>query len=120
MRFQGRYFVVFLMLFVTELVIAAFVKQPFIRFWLGDLIIVLMIYYFAKSFIRIKAWRLALAVLIFAYCVEFLQRSQLLDLLGLRSNKVANLILGNTFSWSDMLAYTLGFLIILVIEHLDK
>ncbi len=120
MRIERGYFIVFLMLFVIELIIAKFIKQPFIRYWLGDLLIVLMIYYFIKSIIKAKPIQIAIGVLTFAYAVEFLQRSQLLDLLNLRNNKVANLILGTTFSWSDMLAYTIGFLIIMWIEFLDK
>ena len=120
MRFKRGYFILFLILFLIELIIANYIKQPFIRYWLGDLLIVLLIYYFWKSLIRVKPLIVATAVLAFAYAVEFLQRTALLDLLGLRTNKLAKLILGNTFSWSDMLAYSLGFLIILGIEYFGK
>jgi len=58
----------------------------------------------------------AISVLVFAYCIELLQYFQLVDLLGVRENKVVATVLGSTFSWQDLIAYLFGFLIIIVVE----
>ena len=110
-------FIIFSSLFLVELLIAKYVTQPFIRYWLGDFLIVIMIFYFLKSFIKTQPRYLAIAVLLFAFSIEILQKTALLDILNLRDNKIANLILGNTFSFSDLLAYTLGIVLVLLLEN---
>ena len=54
MTFRSRSFLIFLSLFTVELLIARYVTQPFIRYWLGDFLVVVLIYYFFKSFIAVK------------------------------------------------------------------
>lgn len=117
MRFNLKSFIIFLGLFITEVLIAKYVTQPFIRYWFGDFLIVILIYYFLKSFIDTKPINLAIATLLFSYIIEFIQLTSLLDVLGLRHNRIANLILGNTFSVSDLVAYTLG---VITIYFIDK
>ena len=118
--FNGKSFLVFLGLFTVEIVIARYITQPFIRFWLGDFLVVIMIYYFIKTFIRANPLVLALSVWVFACTIECLQATGLIRFLGWEYSKAANLILGNTFSFSDLLGYTLGIITILVIENYKK
>jgi len=108
MKFNARYFIVFILLLLTEVLIAAYVKQPFIRFVFGDFLVVILLYCFLKSFINATSFNIALSVLIFAFIVEFLQMTNVLVLLNLEKNKLANIILGNTFEITDLVAYTLG------------
>jgi len=116
MKFNLRAFIIFIILFLTEVFIAFYVKQHFIRHWFGDFLIVIMLFYFVRSFLKAKTLYIAIAVLLFSYTIEFIQLTQFLEILNLEDNKLANLIFGNTFSISDLLAYTLGILTILVIE----
>ncbi|GAK94821.1 hypothetical protein JCM19298_396 [Nonlabens ulvanivorans] len=58
----------------------------------------------------------AIGTLIFSYMVELAQYAQVVDLLGLSDNKWARIIIGTSFSWWDMVCYTIGFIIILLIE----
>ena len=116
MTFNYKSFLVFICLFLTEVLIAKFVTQPFIRYWFGDFLVVIMIYYFVKTFVRTKPLYIAVFVLIFSFSIEFLQMSNLLEVMNLKNNKIANLILGNTFSVSDLLAYFLGIISILILE----
>lgn len=120
MTFRSRSFLVFLSLFTVEVLIARYVTQPFIRYWLGDFLVVILIYYFLKSFIAVKPLSLAFFVWIFACTVECIQATDLIRLLGWEHNKVANLILGNTFSFSDLVAYSLGILTVLILEKYLK
>ena len=116
MTFNVRSFILFLILFVTEVIIAFYVKQHFIRFIFGDFLIVIMLYFFLKSFLKTKSLYLAIAVLLFAYAIEFIQLTNFLETLHLEDNKLANLIFGNTFSIADLVAYTLGIFTVLSIE----
>jgi len=116
MKFNLRSFIIFLVLFATEVCIAVFLKRGFIRFVFGDFLVVIMLYYFIKSFIAAKSSSIALGVLIFAFIIEFLQLTNLLEIVHLEQNRLANLIFGNTFEVTDLLAYSLGIICVLIIE----
>jgi len=62
----------------------------------------------------------AIAVLLFAYTVEVLQYFQLVKRLGLQHSRLANIVIGNSFAWSDMIAYTLGILLVVLAERSNK
>ncbi|MEO9893459.1 DUF2809 domain-containing protein [Aurantibacter sp.] len=106
--YNNTYFFAFIVLFAIEILIAATLKDGFIRHTVGDFIVVILLYYFFKSFLNIKSITIALVTLIFAYIIEFLQLTDFLNLIGLKHNKWANLIFGNTFSIQDLIAYTFG------------
>lgn len=114
--FRFNYFIIAIFLFLTEVAIALFVHDQLIRPYVGDLLVVILIYSFVKSFVNVQVPGTAISVLIFAWLVETLQYFNLVIHLGLANSKTANIILGNSFSWIDILAYTLGICIVLVIE----
>ena len=116
MKFNPRYFIAFLILLITEILIATFVKQPFIRYVFGDFLVVILMYCFLKSFIKAASIYIAIFVLIFAYTIEIMQKYNTLALLNLENNKLANIILGNTFEFTDLIAYTLGVITIYIID----
>ncbi len=116
MKFNLRSFIIFLLLFAIEVCIALFLKRGFIRFVFGDFMVVIMLFYFLKSFVETKPLLIAIVVLLFAFIIEFLQLSSLLTVLNLKQHKLASLILGNTFEVTDLAAYTLGIISILIIE----
>jgi hypothetical protein len=59
---------------------------------------------------------MGMATLSIAFCIEFLQLTPFLAVLGLQQNKWANLILGNVFSVQDLIAYTLGALTVTILD----
>ncbi len=63
---------------------------------------------------------IGIITLAIAYFVEFLQQTAFLEVLGLQNNKWANLIFGNSFSIQDLVAYTLGTVLVLLIENRPK
>ncbi|MDU1904541.1 MAG: DUF2809 domain-containing protein [Dysgonomonas sp.] len=116
-RFDFKSFLVFLLIFVTEVLIALFVNDSIIRPYGGDVLVVILMYYFVKSFIRIKPLYLALGVLLFAYAIEIGQYFNLVEVLGMQENKIMRIVIGSSFSWGDMLAYTVGAVICLLIDR---
>ncbi len=115
--FNKNYFFLTLTLFITEVLIATFLKTGFIRHYIGDFLVVILIYCVVKSFLKISVLNAAVAVLVFAYLIELMQYLDFVNYIGLGDNRIATVILGNYFDWGDMLAYTLGILTILSVEH---
>ena len=120
LKFNYIYFIIFIVLFVIEALIATLIKQGFIRSIFGDYLVVILLYCFIKSFIKGKSINIAIGVLIFAYVIEFLQLTNLLEVVNLQENKVAKLVLGNTFQFGDLIAYTLGISTIIIINYKMK
>jgi hypothetical protein len=118
--FNKNYALLFLIFLLIEVAIAIYFKTGFIRYTLGDYLVVMLLYCGIKSFFKIKPIYATTIVLCIAYCIEILQYFNLLQLLGLESNTIAKLILGSTFHFEDIIAYTLGILTILFVEHKHK
>lgn len=115
-KLNKNYFFITIILLIIEMFIALFIHDRIVRPYIGDILVVILIFCFIKSFVNIKSLRIAVSVLVFAYFVELLQYLNLLDRLNLKGNKIAITLLGGSFDWIDLVNYTLGIIIILVIE----
>jgi len=121
LRFHKGFFAVMLVLFVIEVLIALYVRDQFIRPFMGDVIVVWFVYYFIRSFIIIKPIYIAIFTLLFSFAVEMGQYFKLIEILGLQEYKWARIVIGTSFSWWDMLCYLVGFLLLFVFDkHLRK
>lgn len=89
-----------------------------IRPYAGDLLVVILIYCAVKSFMNMPIIATASGVLLFSYLVEISQYFDLIKLLGWQNSVLAQLVLGSSYSWIDMLLYTIGFVIIIVFENI--
>lgn len=118
MTFRLNYFLLFLLIFFAEILIALYVHDNFIRPHFGDFLVVIMIYCFLRAFLKISVLLACISTLLFAYVVEGLQYVNLIDRLGIRHYHVARIILGSQFEWLDMIAYTLGISLVLFLEKL--
>lgn len=58
----------------------------------------------------------ALSVLLFSYSIEILQYFHIVNILGLQDIHIARVIIGTSFAWMDLIAYTLGIGIVLYLE----
>ncbi|MCB0457419.1 MAG: DUF2809 domain-containing protein [Flavobacteriaceae bacterium] len=113
---MNRYFWIFIFLLVTEVSIAIFHFHPFIRGFVGDVLVIPLLYSFLKLFLKINNRNLLFGVLIFAFFIEFLQVFPIVKLLGLQ-HTMAAVILGTHFSVLDLLAYILGIIPVLLLEN---
>jgi hypothetical protein len=116
--FYPRYFNVALVIFVMEVLIALYVKDKFIRPYVGDVLVVIMIYCFIRAYVDASAIKVSAFVLTFAVTLEILQYFQLIDLIGLRHNKLARIVIGTKFEWLDLVAYVVGTAIVIVVERI--
>ena len=117
LKFNKTYFILTALLFITEVVIGVYVHDSIIRPYGGDFLVVILLYCFVKSFINLPVKTCVIAVLLFAYVVEVSQYFKLVVWLGLKHSVWANILLGNSFSWTDMLMYTLGMLVVVMVER---
>lgn len=117
LRFRRSSFLVFLVIFCLEVVIALFFHDRLIRHFVGDVLVVVLISYFLRSFLAIPIRLLALGTLILACLVELTQYFNMIDRLGWRDSPMAHLIIGSTFDWADLIAYLLGAGLTLVIAN---
>ncbi|MFD2725569.1 ribosomal maturation YjgA family protein [Hyunsoonleella rubra] len=116
MKVNKTYLLLAILLFISEALIAIYLKIGFIRHTVGDFLVVILIYCFFKSFLKVDSIKLAIAVFLFALCIELLQLLNILSLLGMEHNQTAILLLGSTFHVSDVAAYILGVITFLIID----
>lgn len=115
-RFHKGYFVITSFFLAIELIIALFVRDSFVRPFMGDALVVVLIYFAILSFFDICRMRLAIWVFVFSCCVETSQSFDLVAKLGWEDYKVISVIMGRTFSWLDLLAYFVGCLTVFVLD----
>jgi Protein of unknown function (DUF2809) len=116
-KFHPKYFYTTILLFLVEVFIGVFLHDRFIRPFGGDVLVVILIYCFIKSFWKIRPNVAISAVFIFACIVEGLQYLNIVDILGIRQYKLLVIILGSSFDWNDILAYATGSAIVLWWEN---
>lgn len=114
--FNKKYFLLTLLLFITEVLIALFVHDRFIRPYVGDYLVVMLIYCAVRTFLQAPVVPTALGVLLFSYLIELLQYLNFVAWIGWTDNAFVSTVIGTSFAWWDMLAYTLGVLTIVLLE----
>lgn len=101
---------------ICVLIVAYFSKTPFIRGFVGDVVVIWLLYFLIKVFVDAKPLRLALFTLASAFIVEFLQYFRIIDLLGLEHSRIARIVIGSVFDPMDLLAYLTGAVLVYVID----
>lgn len=114
LTFNKKYFIWALALFGVEFLIATLFKNiGFIRGYLGDVLVVILLYYIVLSFVKVKhKGKLIWGIFAFAVAVEVLQYFGVASHLGFAKGSIGYIILGNHFSWADIICYAIGCLIL--------
>ena len=121
LRFHKTYFLLTIILFCIEVIIALFVHDNFIRPYFGDVLVVILIYTFMLTFLDIKnKMLLNIGVFLFACVIEFAQYFHFAEWFGLKDNTIAMIVLGNSFSWIDILCYAMGSFCIFTFHKILK
>lgn len=118
MKKRLPYITGFLLLLIAEILIALFVHGGFVRYYLGDIIVVWVVYCFVKIFFpKINGYITAAGVMIFAFIVEFLQYIHIVDILGLGDIKFFRVLIGTSFSTIDLLCYVVGTAVTMLLVY---
>lgn len=102
------YFLIFCSMMAVEVCIALFVHDSFIRPYVGDMLVTLLLCCMARVAVPEKMRLLPLYVFLFAACVEIGQYFDVVALLGVEDNRLISIALGRTFSWLDLVCYAVG------------
>jgi len=102
------YAAVFALVLLTEILIALFVHDSFVRPYGGDVLVTVLICAFARIFFPEKIKLLPVYVCIFAFAVEIGQYFDYVKLLDLDGNAFFSILMGRSFSLADMLCYATG------------
>ena len=97
-------------LLASEIYIGIYVRDDFVRPYLGDTLVVILIYCLARIVIPRKYSRFCLLsgmIFVFAVVVELSQIIPLCDLLGIE-NRLIRTLMGTSFAFGDLIAYLVG------------
>lgn len=115
MKRRISYLLMFLTLLAVEICIALFVQDDFVRPYVGDMLVTVLLCCLCRAIFPPLAP--ALPVFLFAVAVEGLQWLGLAERLGLQGSALG-ILLGSTFDWKDILCYGLGCLVFAGAERL--
>lgn len=105
---RTKYGALFIILLVIEILIALFVHDEFIRPYVGDIIVVFVLYTAVRFIIPEKYRWIPLYVFLFATGVEVLQYFDIVAVLGLENNRILSVLVGSVFDVKDIVCYGIG------------
>ena len=109
----------FLILLAIEVLIALFIHDSFVRPYVGDILVVAVIYFFLRIFIPEKYPWLPAAVFAFAIAVEISQRFCLVERLGI-TNPILRIVLGSVYDTADIFCYGVGCIFLFAYEWIHR
>jgi hypothetical protein len=109
MTFRPSYLVIAAALFFVEVAIArGYIPGAFVRNSVGDMLVIPLLYFLLRGVTNATPAVALVVGLAAGFAAEVLQYLHLADLLGLKQGSLLYIVLGNTFSWSDLLMYSIG------------
>ncbi len=117
MKKRVVYVGVTIILLLVEVLIALFVHDRIVRPYIGDMLVVVVIYTFIRSWIPDSVRLLPVYVFLFATGVEILQYFNLVELLGMTDNPFLRILLGTSFDVKDIICYAAGCVLVWAVER---
>lgn len=105
------YAAVAVLLIAVEVLIALYVHDRFVRPYLGDVIVVIILYCLVRLVFPVGKKHLSVFIFLFAAGVELLQAVNPLKLLGLGNNHFLRILLGSVCDPADIACYAVGCLL---------
>lgn len=119
-KLRAIYGILFVAILITEVCIALFIKDSFIRPYVGDMLVTVLICCLLRVFVPHKIRFMPFYVFLFACAVEIAQYFDFVKILGLNDNKFFSVLLGRTFSFTDIVCYAIGCLVFAVLDYIIK
>lgn len=119
LQFNLSYFLLSVFIFIVEVSIATIFKDwYFIRAFLGNILVVILLYTLVYSLFKVrKTTILVLSIFAFSVVVEVLQYFKIAEHLGFKEGSIGYIVIGNYFSWEDIVCYAIGCLVVLGVEY---
>lgn len=119
-RKRVSYVIAFIILLAVEVFIALFVDDKFIRPYIGDVLVVIVIYMAVRVVIPEGFKLLPLYIFLFATIVECLQYFNIVEILGVSENTFLRVLIGSVFDIKDILCYGIGCIVLALIIGIKK
>ncbi len=119
-KLRITYIIAFILLLAAEIFIGAFINDAFVRPYMGDVLVVMLMCAFLRIFFTEKPKLLPLYATLFAVIIETLQYFDFVGLLGLESNRILSIALGRTFDIKDIICYFAGGAIFFAAEKIRR
>ena len=113
---RALYFLAFLLFLAVEVFIALFVHDRFIRPYIGDVLVVVVLYCLVRIFLPQGCRWLPIILFIFATGVEFLQYLNIVEWLHLSGNIFMRILIGSVFDVKDIICYGVGCATLQILE----
>ncbi|MBE6764047.1 MAG: DUF2809 domain-containing protein [Ruminococcaceae bacterium] len=105
------YALAFSVLLITEILIALYVRDAFIRPYGGDILVTILIGCLIRIAFPNKLRLLPLWVFLFSVAVETAQYFDIVTWLGLGDIAFFRILIGTSFAWLDIVCYGIGCLL---------
>lgn len=115
LKMRLAFLAVFVLLFAVEVLIALFVHDDFVRPYVGDMIVTVVVWSFLRIIFPDRFKLMSLYVMFFAILVEVGQYFHYTELLGI-TNPVLVTMMGTSFAWADIACYAVGCVIAAVAD----
>ncbi len=112
--------VTFFILLAIEIVIGLFVHDAIIRPYIGDVLVVFLLYALVRGIVRRPLKLLPILLFIFASTIEVAQYYRIVDVLHLQNNKIISTIIGTSFDIKDVICYLIAAVILVIWEKLER
>jgi len=105
---------------LAEIAIALYVRDAFVRPYLGDSLAVVLVYLALRASTRLQTFGAVAVAWLIACAIEFGQLYGLVGKLGIGGSRIARMVLGTGFDPKDFIAYTGEVGIVLLVESLRQ
>ena len=107
------------MILTIEIYIAICVKRGFVRHYLGDVLVVILLYVLVRAIFSVPTSNLSLKIFAFAAALELAQYFGVVQILGIE-NKILKVMIGGTFDLTDLLCYAVGCVLVGIYEKFES
>ena len=108
------YIAITITLLAIEVFIALFIHDRFIRPYVGDVLVMMVMYTFVRIFVPEKIKMLPWVLFAFAVIVEVTQYFRIVELLGFAKNSFFSVLIGSVFDIKDIVCYAIGTMLIVI------
>ncbi len=115
-KIRLTYVALFLLLFAVELCIALFIKDKFIRPYVGDILVIPLLCSFFRIIAPQKPRFLGLYTVLLGVIAEIMQLCRLDEMLGVEGTAIG-IILGSTFDIKDIICYIIGGALFFILDE---
>ena len=118
-RTRLAFLVVAVLILAVEIYIAVCVNGGFVRHYLGDVLVVILLYVLVRAIFSVTPSNVALKIFTFAAALELAQYFGAVQILGIE-NKILKVMIGGTFDLTDLLCYAVGCVLVGIYEKFES